>query len=135
VTGFKRLPSGLILKGRIDDINYAGNYGLDLKSVEDCSPAGFAKACAKYRYDIQAYTYMQLFGLDEFIFLCCSKDDPYEIGIYTLNDEFMTKAKEDFQFACNRWEKLLNKSDEWETFSRESEPMTVIAPPRWFLYI
>jgi exodeoxyribonuclease VIII len=135
VSAFKRLDCGVILKGRIDSVNYDGSYGVDLKSVDDCSPDGFAKACAKYRYDIQAHTYSELFGLDEFIFLCCSKADPIEVGIYQLNDEFMDKAKADFEYAISRWVQLMEKTDDWETFSNKSNPMITLAPPNWFNYL
>ena len=134
VSGFILLESDRILKGRIDSINYASNYGVDLKSVEDCSPKGFASAVAKYRYDIQAYTYKKLFGLDEFLFLCCSKKDPYEIGIYDLNNDFMAKSEDDFELAMERWERIL-VSGEHNTFANKNNPMITLAPPNWFNYL
>lgn len=133
VSGFTRLANGHILRGRIDGVHFDARYGFDLKSAEDVSPAGFAKAAANFRYDIQAYTYMQLFGLDEFIFVVCSKKEPYEVAIYTLNDEYMEKAAEDFEQAVLRWERI-NSMTIPDSFTNDNNPMITLAPPAWFKY-
>lgn len=134
VTGLTKLPCETILKGRIDSINFNYRYGLDLKTVEDIAPAEFAKSAARYRYDIQAYTYMKLFDLDEFLFVCATKADPYEVSVYTLNDEFMEKAESDFNFAVERWKKI-NSIVIPASFTNADNPMTVLAPPAWFKYL
>lgn len=134
VTGFKRIGKNKILKGRIDSVNFDGRYGVDLKSIDDVSPAGFAKAAANFRYDIQALTYMKLFDLDEFIFIVCGKSEPHEVAIYSLNDEFMQKAADDLPFAVERWNSLHSMKTP-ASFTNDDNPMTVLAPPSWFKYI
>tara|TARA_R110000737_G_scaffold111725_2_gene144790 strand:- start:4960 stop:5850 length:891 start_codon:yes stop_codon:yes gene_type:complete len=133
VTGVTRLPCGTLIKGRIDAVNFAGQYGVDLKSADDVSPGGFAKASAQYRYDIQAYTYKKLFNLDEFIFVVVSKTDPIEVSMYTLNDEFMEKAERDFNFAVERWNRI-NSIEIPSGFINYDNPLIVLAPPKWFAF-
>lgn len=125
---------GVVFKGRIDMVNFKMRYGADLKFMDDVSPFGFAKACAKYRYDIQAKVYMEMFDLDEFVFVCVSKDDPFEVGLYTLNDEFFAKAAEQMPDAIQRW-KDLHETKQPESFATNDNPMTVVAPPSWFNYL
>lgn len=133
VTGLTRLESGCLLRGRIDAVNFAEGYGADLKTCEDVSPAEFAKAAARYRYDLQAFTYKLLFGLDEFVFICTTKTDPIELAIYTLNDEFMEKAEEDYNGAVERWQRI-NKPTIPESWITEDDPIRQLAPPKWFFY-
>ena len=133
LSGFTRLDDGTLLRGRIDTVNFSGCFGVDVKSIEDVSPAGFAKHAARYRYDLQAYTYQKLFGLNDFVFIACSKQEPYEVAVYMLNDEFMQKAEDDFNAAVERWKRLHSVKTP-ESFSSSSSPLTVLAPPKWFIY-
>lgn len=133
VSAFRRLDS-VLLKGRIDSVNLENRYGWDLKSAEDVSPAGFSTACARYRYDIQAYVYMKLFDLDEFIFVVCNKANPIEVAVYTLSDEFMDKAAVDYEEALQRWVRVSKSVSVPESFTTEQDPMITLAPPKWFTY-
>ena len=128
------LEKGMVVKGRIDAVNIENRYGIDLKSAEDVSPAGFAKAAANFRYDLQAYTYKKLFGLNDFIFICCNKKDPMEVAIYTLNDDFMEKAEEDYNDALSRWQRIKVQGMR-DSFVNDSEPMITLAPPSFFKYL
>lgn len=133
VTGFTRLPNGKILKGRIDAVEFVNLYGVDVKSADDVSPAGFARAAANFRYDLQAHTYKKLFGLDEFVFIVVSKADPIEVAVYTLNEEFMEKAAADFDKAVARWERLHSITTP-QSFTNDDNPLITLAPPNWFKF-
>lgn len=133
VSGFHRIDDSLILKGRADAISH-GNYIVDVKTVEDASPSGFATACAKYRYDVQDWFYKKIFGCDEFIFICVSKAEPFEVGIYKLNDEFIAKANEQIPFALERYKDLIS-SKEFGSFTDGDSPIIELAPPSWFKFI
>jgi len=125
---------GVVFKGRIDIVNFKLRYGADLKCMDDVSPAGFAKATANFRYDIQAQIYMEMFDLDEFVFICVSKADPFEIGMYVLSEEFINKAKEQIPQGIQRWKKL-HTEKKLNSFTSDEEPMTIVAPPSWFNYL
>lgn len=72
---------------------YCRDLGIivDLKTTEDASPEGFARAIWKYRYDRQAALYMDGVGeatgdiVKGFVFVCVEKTAPYAVGVYRLD--------------------------------------------------
>ena len=47
----------------------------------------------------------------------------------------MEKAEESFNFAIERWQKLLDEKDALETFANKNNPIVTLAPPNWFNYL
>lgn len=68
----------------------ASEFIVDLKTCEDASPQGFARACANWGYHIQQAFYMRGcaavdMAVKEFIFIAVEKTAPYTVGVYTLD--------------------------------------------------
>lgn len=133
VSGFHRIDADLVLKGRADAVSH-GSYIVDVKTVDDASPSGFAKSAANFRYDVQDWFYKKIFGCDEFIFICVSKSEPFEVGIYKLNEQFTDKAAQQIPEALERYKRLL-KTDDYSSFNNDDSPLIELAPPAWFNYL
>jgi len=78
---------------------------LDLKSCQDASPDGFAKAAANWGYDVQAEFYrkgLEANGLTvgKFIFLAVEKTAPYLSGAHVLHSDDLTTARSIIREAC-----------------------------------
>jgi exodeoxyribonuclease VIII len=79
------IPTGLRCKCRPDWFD--GTTIVDLKTCQDASPTGFAKAVANFGYSIQAAHYLAGTLATRFIFVAVEKTAPYAIGVYQLNTE------------------------------------------------
>ena len=66
---------------------FDGTTIVDLKTCQDASPTGFAKAVANFSYQIQAAHYLAGTLATRFIFVAVEKTAPYAIGVYELNTE------------------------------------------------
>jgi len=82
---FDDIPTGLRCKCRPDWFD--GTTIVDLKTCQDASPTGFAKAIANFGYQIQAAHYLAGTLATRFIFVAVEKTAPYAIGVYELNTE------------------------------------------------
>jgi hypothetical protein len=68
-----------------------GNQIIDLKTTTGLNE--FRYSADKYSYDLQAYMYKEMFGVDEFIFVCIDKGS-LDIGIFECSDDFYQKGKD-----------------------------------------
>jgi exodeoxyribonuclease VIII len=82
---FDDIPTGLRCKCRPDWFD--GATIVDLKTCQDASPTGFAKAVANFGYQIQAAHYLAGTLATRFVFVAVEKTAPYAIGVYELNTE------------------------------------------------
>lgn len=90
------LDDGTIVpcKGRLDwlRMDWKGHpLILDVKSCQDASPRGFARACANFSYHLQDYMYssglVAAAGVEHptFVFLAIEKEPPYACAVYELD--------------------------------------------------
>jgi exodeoxyribonuclease VIII len=82
---FDDIATGMRCKCRPDWFD--GTTIVDLKTCQDASPAGFAKAIANFGYQIQAAHYLAGTLATRFIFVAVEKTAPYAIGVYELDTE------------------------------------------------
>lgn len=66
------------------------NQIIDLKTTTGLNE--FRYSADKYSYDLQAYLYTMMFGVEDFIFVCIDKGS-LDIGIFECSDEFYDKGK------------------------------------------
>lgn len=66
------------------------NMIIDLKTTTGLNE--FRYSADKYGYDLQAYLYKEMFGVDEFIFIAIDKGS-LDIGIFECSDEFYERGK------------------------------------------
>jgi exodeoxyribonuclease VIII len=115
------------------DIRREDGIIVDLKSCEDASPAGFAKACARFGYHVQDAHYADgheaVFGAPctGFVFVAVEKAAPYGVGVYTLDQEAKEAGRRMVRAALNRISACrLAKS--WPCYSEDVQTLSL---PRW----
>jgi len=64
-----------------------GNIIIDLKTAQDSSPAGFARACANFGYHMQDAHYTNGSGCERFIFVVVETSFPFVVSVYELDEE------------------------------------------------
>jgi hypothetical protein len=67
-----------------------GNTIVDLKTTTGLNE--FRYSASKYSYDLQAYLYREMFGVDNFVFVAIDKGS-LDIGIFECSDEFYESGK------------------------------------------
>jgi hypothetical protein len=122
--------TGLQIKCRADFLT--GNADVDLKTCQDASSAGFAKAVANFGYDIQSAMTLDIcallgLGVEHFVFIAVEKEPPYAVGVY----ELATRALE---VGRNKYRRLLARylecvvSESWPAYSANIEYLSL---PSW----
>ena len=87
----------LDLKCRPDGLLTHKRTMFDIKTCQDASPTGFAKAVRDYGYDIQASFYKHVMALEgipikDFLFICIEKTNPFIVQVHKLSDEYLNHA-------------------------------------------
>ena len=109
---FNKEISGVPVRGFLDCLNK--DYISDHKTTRSLS--AFRYAVRDYGYDIQAYIYCSVLGLDKFYWVAQEKAYPYVIGVYQASDETIENGKVKFYKAVERITRYLDNNLETETF-------------------
>ena len=80
---------GIPFRAKADILRY--NQIIDLKTTTGLNE--FRYSADKYSYDLQAYLYKEMFGVDEFIFIAIDKGS-LDIGIFECSDDFYQRGKD-----------------------------------------
>ncbi len=104
---------------------------IDLKTTADASPKGFAQSVWKYRYHVQAAHYLDGFNnkpFHQFIFVAVEKTPPYQVGIYTLSDEYINEG---LKIRNRNLDTLLRckEYNQWGDYSQSGAQE--LAKPEW----
>jgi len=93
---------GYPFRGKADIIQPNGTI-IDLKTTADLRNFVYS-ARHKYSYDVQAYIYCTLFGVDhtKFKFLVIDKLS-CDVGIYSISEEFFDKGEEKVKYALKQY--------------------------------
>ena len=88
------------VRGRVDLIS--DTFVADYKTTQDASPEAFGKACANYMYHMQGALYIDIVGVDTFVFLTQEKEKPYLCAIYMMQrgSEEYNKGVELYKKGC-----------------------------------
>lgn len=127
--------TGELCKGRADWVfrTPQGVILLDLKTSEDASPAGFAKACARYGYHMQAAWYSdgwkaatgeEVLG---FVFGAVESAWPNVAEAYMLDDEAIDKGRAECRRLLNLYAEC-KSADHWPAYA---ETITPLSLPAW----
>jgi exodeoxyribonuclease VIII len=132
--------TGVAKRGRIDWWREDSRI-VDLKTAQDASPRGFARAVANYRYHLQDAWYEDLARLNgrpasEFVFVAVEKDPPHLIGVYRLPREALMAGNVLVDRACQVYRDCIEAEeqfgpDAWPEWGRPGEPVETLALPRW----
>jgi len=102
------------LKIRPDILNLTRPIIADIKTTDDASPEGFARAVMKYRYHFSAAMYLE--GVNQcdqimtatdyrylnFILIAVEKTPPYQVAIYNLPGDVLNLGLQQFRVAMQR---------------------------------
>jgi exodeoxyribonuclease VIII len=97
------------LKCRPDAIIGPLNLIIDLKTTDDASPKAFGRSALKYRYDVQAAFYIDLYEkhynckCEGFIFIAVEKTAPFGVGVYVIEDEDIEFGRQKYKADLERW--------------------------------
>ena len=97
------------MKCRPDAIIEPLNLIIDLKTTDDASPRAFGRSALKYRYDVQAAFYIDLYEshygrrCEGFIFIAVEKTPPFGVGVYVIEDEDIERGRVKYKADLERW--------------------------------
>lgn len=83
---------GIPVRAKADILK--GNTIIDLKTTTGIKD--FRYSADKYSYDLQAWLYKEMFGVDNFVFVVIDKGS-LDIAIFECSDEFYEKGKQKFE--------------------------------------
>lgn len=101
--------SGLNLKTRPDLCRRKNNVVVNVKTIEDGSPAAFSKDLAKYDYPLQACIEIRgciesglMPSVDKYFWLVFEKVAPYNATIYDFSEENRRMFDQELQYLLNK---------------------------------
>ena len=89
---------GVPIRAKADIIK--GNTIIDLKTTTGIKD--FRYSADKYSYDLQAWLYKEMFGVDNFVFIAIDKGS-LDIAIFECSDEFYAKGKAKFEQGVSNY--------------------------------
>jgi hypothetical protein len=89
---------GVPIRAKADILK--GNTIIDLKTTTGIKD--FRYSADKYSYDLQAWLYKEMFGVDNFVFIVIDKGS-LDIAIFECSDEFYAKGKAKFEQGVSNY--------------------------------
>jgi len=89
---------GIPIRSKADILK--GNTIIDLKTTTGIKD--FRYSADKYSYDLQAWLYREMFGVENFIFIAIDKGS-LDIAIFECSDEFYEKGKQKFEQGVSNY--------------------------------
>lgn len=128
---------GIPCKLRFDRVVPFGGQTLviDVKSAQDASPDGFARAIANQGYHIAAGWYLD--GLDAavgkadrtFLWIAQDKEEPHLCAVYQPSAEMLAQGQREAQRLCSVYAHC-QKTGEWPGYTPHGQAQ-VLDLPRW----
>jgi hypothetical protein len=109
---FNQEIDGVPVRGFLDCLNK--EYISDHKTTRSLNQ--FRYAVKDYGYDIQAYIYCTVLGVDKFYWVAQEKAYPFAIGVYEASDETIERGKDKFDKAVSRINRYLDNNIQTDTF-------------------
>lgn len=114
----------------------AGPMVIDYKTCADASFDAFSKACAKFKYDVQAAHYTS--GIqaitgnkcDQFVFIAQEKEPPYELMVYPADEGFIELGRRKVSRALRIFTEC-QKTGVWPGYSESPVNLSL---PAWAFY-
>jgi exodeoxyribonuclease VIII len=85
----------------------------DIKTCQDASPRAFRRDVYKYNWHIQAAFYSDVLGytMDQFKFIAMQKKFPYDVIVYTLDEQMQEEGYDAMVKAVADWKKYLDTGE------------------------
>jgi exodeoxyribonuclease VIII len=106
---------------------------LDIKTAKDASEDGFARACANYRYELQAAWYQDGFEVAADVLVMAAvlvaveSNYPHACAAYVIDDNGMREAREDVDKLVKRFA-ACKRSGVWPAYPQGVQALTL---PSW----
>lgn len=93
--------TGLKLKMRPDILCKNKSTIVDIKTCVDSSPKKFKNDVYSYGYSLSASYYMDFIGRENYIFAAIEKQEPFQISLFSLNDEMIEFGKKQYRMGLD----------------------------------
>jgi len=93
--------TGLKIRMRPDIMCSKQSTIVDLKSCLDSSPKDFKSSVYKFGYSISAAYYGDFIGRENYVFAAVEKQEPYQMGLYMLDDEKIQYGREQYRMGLD----------------------------------
>ena len=93
--------TGIKLRVRPDIMPKNKNSIVDIKSCIDSSPKKFKNDVYSYGYSISAAFYCDHLKRENYVFAAMEKQPPYQVSLYTLNDEMIEYGRSQYRMALD----------------------------------
>lgn len=132
---WKDAATGVLCKGRFDDIAHGVGAVVDVKTTLDASPRVFMKAIWNYAYFRQAAMYLQgaqSLGIDAnfFTIIAIEKAPPYAVAVYHIKDEAIKAGADELKPLLETYARC-QESGVWPGYAHEAVEIDL---PRWGYY-
>lgn len=126
---------GVKRRGRFDYLPDEGGIAVDLKTTVDASPAGFARAAARYKYHVQRAHYLDILAKAagremDMLFVTVEKEPPYLVAVHQLTPEFVDMGRAEALEAVDIYRRCMDTGD-WPGYPME---INHLAPPMFAVY-
>ena len=109
--------------------DYVSDVVIDLKTCISASPGAFSKACADYKYGLQAVHYLRGTGAKEFIFIAVEKKFPFVVEVYKLDSDSMEYSERKLDEALQSYI-FCRDFDIWPGYN-DRQSVTSLSLPAW----
>ena len=106
---------------------------IDYKTTASVTPKNFARSIKDFGYHIQVAHYMNIYkkvtgrDVEDFLFVCVEKEEPYLTAFYTLNEQTLAEGQAALEEAKRKYTYAHNMDD----FSGLPETKLEIGLNRW----
>jgi hypothetical protein len=108
---------------------------VDLKTTTDASPAAFSKACANFRYHVQAALYLDTVNAHfaaqvykNFLFIVVEKSPPHQVAIYFADQEMLDIGRREYRGDIDDYNNCMN-TNHWPGYGAGN--IQPISLPAW----
>ena len=128
--------TGVPCRARPDFLNHAHNVCVDLKTAENASMGAFSRACAQYRYHVQAQMYLSgasAAGVNAqtFIFVVVETDAPWACACYELSPDDLQLGGTLYRVGLRIYRQCL----ETGVYPGYPEEIRVLELPQWARFV
>lgn len=101
---------------------------VDLKTSEDARREAFARSAVKYRYDVQAAYYSDVYEwhegapLDAFVFVVVEDKPPHGVAVYYAGPRMIARGRYLYRQDLNRTHECRER-DEWPGYTSEAQQL------------
>lgn len=125
---------GVPCKAKLDAIVPQINTVIDFKTARSSTAESFKRDAINMHYDLQAYWYYEaykaLYGSypDYYAFIVVSKEEPYPVGFFEVDGEFLDRGRYYALKYLNQFKKC-SENNAWP--KNESDDVIKITTPDW----